>query len=719
MTNPEENVSADEALQVRARRQSNLAFAFFCMSKDRARDMEIFYTYCRVLDDIADDGTKTLPQRIAALNAWKSEVENIYSAKTDNLSTLGAQLRGVVMRRDVPKRYLLDIIEGVMRDTDPAPFETFADIKKYCYGVASAVGLASIYIFGFKNEKTKLFAESLGYALQFTNILRDVVYDWKTMRRVYIPASEMRAFGVSPEDFGADKLGKNCIDLFKMLYFRAKHFFNRARAQLQPEDAKALAPAMIMWEIYEGILEQIRRQNFEISESVVKFSKLKKIRLALRALFKNRKYSKLPPERFGRAAVLGGGVAGVSAAVNLAYLGYDVDLYESKARLGGRASSIEWNQSGLRLDNSSHAAMGCYENFLKVVGLLGFEQGEVFRRADKIEFKTRGGGGFSYGFSEKRGLFGGGFMKIPKIEGFNFKENLLMLFKIKLSLCEFSKGESVEDFLEKNGVGDAAKTLLWEPFCLATLNTPISVADANMFAATVKKSLLRGVKKSALLINKIPYADVLGRAALYLEAVGGSVKTSSPVEALEAEGGTLKSFTSGGEKISNFDLACIALPRKMLASLLPDCPLKKSAAAISDSAILSAYFTSPKKLFEGDFAALGNSPIHWIFDRTPGSMEGSRLYSITVSAFDSDFDPAALKTAAHKELEAYFGEFEMSDFKPSLFRSATILSTPLAESSRPPASGFFKNAYIAGDWVNTGLPCTMESAAASAKVPEL
>ena len=67
-------------------------------------------------------------------------------------------------------------------------------------GVASAVGLATIYIFGFKNERTKLYAESLGYALQFTNILRDVVDDARTLKRSYVPSCELEAFGVRKED---------------------------------------------------------------------------------------------------------------------------------------------------------------------------------------------------------------------------------------------------------------------------------------------------------------------------------------------------------------------------------------------------------------------------------------------------------------------------------------------------------------------------------------
>ncbi|MBO7522077.1 MAG: squalene/phytoene synthase family protein, partial [Opitutales bacterium] len=102
-----ENLSADEASQVQARKKSNLAFAFFCMPKDRARDMEVFYTYCRILDDIADDAETSASEKERLLNDWKLEIEKIYSG-SGGLSKIGSQIRDTVMRRDVPKKYMLD-----------------------------------------------------------------------------------------------------------------------------------------------------------------------------------------------------------------------------------------------------------------------------------------------------------------------------------------------------------------------------------------------------------------------------------------------------------------------------------------------------------------------------------------------------------------------------------------------------------------------------------
>ena len=161
------------------RKKSNLAFAFFCLDKERAKDMEIFYAFCRLMDDIADEPARAAPEKRAELASWKGEISRIYGGSKD-LSPLGGEMADV---RGIPQEYIQAIIDGVMRDTVDEPFRTFEDIRNYCYGVASAVGLASIYIFGFKNPRTKLYAEALGYALQFTNILRDVAYDMSTQNR--------------------------------------------------------------------------------------------------------------------------------------------------------------------------------------------------------------------------------------------------------------------------------------------------------------------------------------------------------------------------------------------------------------------------------------------------------------------------------------------------------------------------------------------------------
>ncbi len=712
--------SVNEASQVAARKSSNLAFAFFCMEKQRAEDMAVFYAYCRILDDIADEETQSLEDRIKALNAWKTEIENIYSAKTAKLSKMGSEIRDIVMRNDIPKQYMLDIIDGVMRDTDPKIFETVEEIHKYCYGVACAVGLVSIHIFGCKNEKTKDFALALGYAFQFTNILRDVVYDWKKMKRVYIPKAELDAFGVTSSDFDLPKLPQRCKDLFALMHFRAKHYFNRARALLQPEDAKALTPAFIMSEIYEKILDDIAKCDFNISEKIVKVSKPKKILLALRAMRFAKKYSKLPEANFGKAVVLGGGVAGLAAAVNLSLKGYVVDLYESKSHLGGRVSAYDWKQAGVRIDNASHAMMNCCDNFFKFLKILGVEKNGFLPPLKDMQFVGENKERFAFKFPQKGdGFFKsfGNVMRFPKVEGFKVFSNILFLLKLKLGFAKAYENETVAAYLARQNLGSVATSILWEPFCVSVQNTPIEEASADMFQKSIKATLLRGAQKSALLINTTPISDMFAqRAKLYIESCLGQVYLSSPVKALHFEGKKCLGVSVNDAQVSDFDLAVFALPHKTLGALLPECELKKSAEGIKDSPILNIYFGTKTKLFEGSVLGLVGSSFHWIFDRTDtvNLEDGIHFYSITVSAYNGDFSAPAIKEIVAAELEKYFGKIEFEVFLPSLFKDATMLSTCLGEGLRPECDGHFSNVKIVGDWVGKSLPATIENAVKSA-----
>ncbi|MBO7521111.1 MAG: hypothetical protein J6T16_02595, partial [Opitutales bacterium] len=383
---------------------------------------------------------------------------------------------------------------------------------------------------------------------------------------------------------------------------------------------------------------------------------------------------------------------------------------------GGRISAIE--PAGLgRLDNGGHAIMGCYENFLGFLDLIGAREGAFKKPCERMRFLNPDGTSFSYDFPSSGSKFS--IFKLPKIEGFGVFSNLLMLAKIKLGLAKALEGETVAEYLSRQNISDSARNLLWNPFCVSVQNTDPSAASADMFVKCISKSLLKGSRKSALVVNKIPLADIVyKKAKAYIEACGGSVNLSSAVESIEAENGAIKSFVLGGKKIEGYDFYVLAFGRKAAAAILPECPLKAAAAQIESSPILNVYFSADKKLFEGDFVALANSQIHWVFDRAEKDSQ-KRVYSVTISAFDGEFSPSEIKKSVWFELEKYFGKFEISDFLPSIFRDATILSTCKNESLRPKPSGHFSNAVACGDWIDGGgLPCTIECASATAKIPE-
>lgn len=707
------------ARQTGERKKSNLAFAFFCLDKSRARDMEVFYAFCRLMDDIADEEGRAPAEKRRELEAWKAEIASLYGGSKE-LSPLAAEMADVVARRKIPQEYIQAIIDGVMRDTSGEPFETFEDIRKYCYGVASAVGLVTIYIFGFKNERTKLYAESLGYALQFTNILRDAAFDMRTQNRCYIPRRELEFFGVSEGDLAEPSRNPRCKELFRMMHFRAKHFFRKADRLLPPEDRAAMKPAFIMREIYENILDSIAASGFEISANPRKPGKFKKAALAVRALIRARGGSE--GRNFGSVCVLGGGIAGICAALKLAREGFDPEIFEARASAGGRASAVEWR--GARLDNGSHAAMGCCRNLFGFMEELGGPVSAAFSRADSMDFAFAGGEKIRVPFPpENAGIFKKilsifAYRKIPGVGG---ARNLLLFAKLKLGFAGARDGETAREFLERHKIGKAAVEVFWEPFCVSALNTSCGSASAELMLSTLRKSVLAGGENGILYFPKAAAIDALmPKAAAYLECVGARIRLSEPVEKIEIRGGKFVSIETRKSGALKFDSCVSALPAKALAKMLPEAsPFAARIGKIGTAGIINAYFTTGKKLFDGSYASLAGSPIHWIFDHTQKSRQcaesGTFLYGATISHARIPFDPAEIRRTLERETEKYFGAGKILDFLPSLFAEATISADCESESARP-ADGECgaQNLHICGDWVATGLPCTMESAAKSA-----
>ncbi len=686
------------------------------MEKDRAKDMESLYAFCRLMDDIADaDGIPESEKR-AELERWKAEITDAYDSERP-LSDLGEEMRSLVRRRKIPQQYMLDIIEGVMRDTTGEPFETFEDIRKYCYGVASAVGLASIYVFGFKNERTKDFAEALGYALQFTNILRDVVDDIKSHGRVYIPSAELKAFGVSRRDLLESPHSAKCRRLFAFMYFRAKHFFNKSRRLLQPEDKRSMAPALIMWAIYEEILESIKKSGFLITESPVKISKPKKIALALGAICRS-KQPEPPGKKSGRAIVLGAGVAGIGAALRLAAEGFDVSLYEASSRIGGRCAAIEWN--GIRLDNGTHAAMGCYKNFFAMLGQIGTNSEEFFKPVERMDFIFGNGEkatvslpGKSAGVLSK--IFS--FLNYLKLDG--TLGMLPLLLSLKFGIVKAKDGETALDFLLRKGICKRCIENFWEPFCVSALNTPLSRAEARLMLKTAKKSLLGRGDSGALYLPQKPIADALAPAITYLKGVGAGIHLGERVSEIHFEGNCATGISTDKCEHAACEFLASSLNLSAFKKLLPDTSkIKGRISNISVSGVSNIYFSTNKKLIDGNYACLIGSPLHWIFDKTPNAAQGeTRIYGITISASESTMSKAEAEKLLKNELEKFFGEVEISGILPATFAEATISADPESEAARPkqPELGEFSNMAICGDWIQTDLPCTMESAAKSSK----
>ena len=264
-------------------KKSNFGAAFFFLSKEQKEALGIIYSFCRLADDIVDDIPKTAPAQLADLTL---ELEQVFNGtpKTE----LGRDLQKVIKKFQVPEQYFYDLIEGVKSDLKtPVRYQTQKQLNWYMFRVASVVGLMCIEIFGYKNELSKKYAETLGYAVQFTNILRDIYEDAK-INRIYLPLDDLQKFNISEEDFLALKPSKEFKKLFDFELGKAQKLYDEARKLLPKEDFKTLLTARAMGAIYEEILSKLKQQSCLPCKKKIKLNKLEKLMILFKTWRENK-----------------------------------------------------------------------------------------------------------------------------------------------------------------------------------------------------------------------------------------------------------------------------------------------------------------------------------------------------------------------------------------------------------------------------------------------
>ena len=256
------------------RKASNLAFALRILPAERRRDALVFYRFCRTLDDIADSTELSDVEKSAALDAWRRTLEGSGQAPSD--------LEDIITRYEIKRSLLLEIFAGIQADLTTHRYATFEELRRYCWRVASAVGLVSIRIFGCTRPESEAYAESLGLALQWTNILRDVGED-AANGRIYLPQEDLARFGVAEADLLAGKMSPEFLKLMHFQAGRAADFFAGARHALPYEDRRTLLPAEIMREIYFRLLLRMRRDGFRVFKKRYRLGRLQKMWIIARA----------------------------------------------------------------------------------------------------------------------------------------------------------------------------------------------------------------------------------------------------------------------------------------------------------------------------------------------------------------------------------------------------------------------------------------------------
>jgi len=262
--------------EITKKSKSNLAFALYGLPKKRRTDMVTFYAFCRTVDDLADETKKPKKEREAELLRWKNGIENGFSSPNE----IQLRIEDLINRHGIERELFIDLIRGMEMDLNGEAYETFDDLKLYCYRVASVVGLISLKLFGANFERSMDYAINLGYALQLTNIIRDLAED-HSLGRVYLPHEEIVSFGLSNNTLVESSGSKNFLELMKFQAERADIFYNIANEKLPPEDFKALKTARSMGKIYRSLLTKMKKDNFRVVEKRYRINSFKKIFLMI------------------------------------------------------------------------------------------------------------------------------------------------------------------------------------------------------------------------------------------------------------------------------------------------------------------------------------------------------------------------------------------------------------------------------------------------------
>jgi 15-cis-phytoene synthase len=262
--------------------KSNLALAFISLGRERKRDITVFYAFCRVIDDIADSSELNVVEKRVRLAKWR---QLLHVAAQDEPS-LAHDVRQLIAKYSLPPGMLEEIIAGCEMDLSTLRYPTFDELRIYCYRVASAVGLVSIEIFGYRNQRCKQYAMELGLALQMTNIIRDVAKDMQN-GRIYLPQEDLARFHYSESELMQRLYNERFVQLMEFQAQRAHQFFANAAAALPSEDRRSMTPAEIMGSVYCGLLRRIELDKFRVFEKDYHLSKMEKTARIAAQLFKS------------------------------------------------------------------------------------------------------------------------------------------------------------------------------------------------------------------------------------------------------------------------------------------------------------------------------------------------------------------------------------------------------------------------------------------------
>jgi phytoene synthase len=250
-------------------------FSLAFLNKEKRQDIYAVYGYCRYSDNLVDDE----PDKIKAekdLNLWRQKLQSGLDLGDSEDIVLKSFIH-VVQKYKIDPKLTFELLDGMEMDLKQNRFETYEELLRYCYLVASVPGLLVLNILGFEGgSKTLEYASKLGQAMQITNILRDLKEDFER-GRIYLPTSELQEFGVIENDFKLKAPNQELKNLMKVYMSRARSLYLEAQKGIPSLSKDSRFVVKIASKLYSSILDKIESRDYDVFSNRVHLSTLEKI----------------------------------------------------------------------------------------------------------------------------------------------------------------------------------------------------------------------------------------------------------------------------------------------------------------------------------------------------------------------------------------------------------------------------------------------------------